>query len=258
MFTGVKGFSTISEQMAPADLVSLLNKYLMEMSDSIIDERGTIDKYEGDVIISFFGAPVSFSDHFAHACAAARRMKAAEAHLNERFKAEGISRGPLATRIGTNTGEMVVRNMGTMNKMDYTIMGNSVSLASRLEGVNKQYGTWTLVSDEATMSKCPDRFLFLRLDRVRVVGIQQPVRLYELVGERGGGNGELTESVKQFHSVMDLFDAKDWSKAKAGFERFLKDSPDDGPAKFYLKRCEDFLKTPPASNWDGVFSLTIK
>lgn len=257
IFTDVKGFSTISEQLTPADLVLLLNSYLTEMSDIILEERGTIDKYEGDAIISFFGAPVSLDDHATHACAAALRMKVAEARLNERFAAEGLTPGPLLTRIGINTGEMVVGNMGTVNKMNYTIMGNSVNLASRLEGVNKQYGTWILVS-EATKGRCSDGFLFRKLDRVRVVGIQQPVRLYELVGQQGSGDSALSATVERFHAVLDLFEAKDWARAKAGFEEILKDHPEDGPAKLYLKRCEDNVKSPPSATWDGVFSLTIK
>ena len=257
IFTDVKGFSTISEQMSPSDLVSLLNTYLTEMSDIILDERGTIDKYEGDAIISFFGAPVSYTDHPSRACAAAVRMKAAESRLNERFAAEGTSPGPLLTRIGINTGEMVVGNMGTINKMDYTIMGNSVNLAARLEGVNKQYGTWILVS-EATRNGCSDNFLFRKLDRVRVVGIQQPVRLYELVGDRGSADSARIETMDRFHRALDLFEGKDWARAKAGFEAILKDFPEDGPAKAYLKRCEEYTKTPPAATWDGVFNLSVK
>jgi len=257
IFTDVKGFSTISEQLTPSDLVVLLNTYLTEMSNIILDERGTIDKYEGDAIISFFGAPVSYTDHPAHACAAALRIKTAETRLNERFMAEGLSPGPLLTRIGVNTGEMVVGNMGTENKMDYTIMGSSVNLASRLEGVNKQYGTWILVS-EATRNGCPDRFLFRKLDRVRVVGIQQPVRLYELVGDRGSPDSAQIETIDRFHAALDLFEVKDWARAKAGLEGILKDYPEDGPAKLYLKRCDEYAKTPPSANWDGVFNLTVK
>ncbi|HTU00707.1 MAG TPA: adenylate/guanylate cyclase domain-containing protein, partial [Candidatus Sulfotelmatobacter sp.] len=256
MFTDVKGFSTFSEQLSPSDLVSLLNKYLTAMSDLIMEERGTIDKYEGDAIISFFGAPVSFADHAARACAAALRMKATEALLNERFAAEGSAPSALLTRIGINTGEMVVGNMGTENKMDYTIMGNSVNLASRLEGVNKQYSTWILVS-EATRVAAGNQFLFRKLDRVRVVGIQQPVRLFELVAAQGS-DGVKKETVERFHGVLDVFEAKDWNSARRGFEEILKDAPEDGPSRFYLKRCDEYLKTPPAANWDGVFSLTAK
>lgn len=256
-FSDVRGFSTISEQLTPADLVTLLNAYLTAMSDIILEERGTIDKYEGDAIISFFGAPISYADHPARACAAALRMKRTEALLNERFAAEKAAPGPLLTRIGINTGEMVVGNMGTANKMDYTIMGNSVNLASRLEGVNKQYGTWVLVS-EATRSGCANGFLFRRLDRVRVVGIQKAVQLYELVGEESDRKGPLGESVDRFNEALSRFEEKDWARAKRGFEEILKLRPEDGPSATYVKRCEEYLRTPPPAGWDGVFSLSMK
>lgn len=256
-FTDVKGFSTISEQLTPSDLVALLNAYLTEMSDIILEERGTIDKYEGDAIISFFGAPIHYADHPARACSAALRMKRAEALLNERLTAEKIAPGPLLTRVGINTGEMVVGNMGTANKMDYTIMGNSVNLASRLEGVNKQYGTWILVS-EATRSGCTNGFLFRRLDRVRVVGIQTPVQLFELLGEEGEERGALGEAIDRFHEALSRFEEKDWAGAKRGFEEALRVRPEDGPAATYLKRCDEYLRTPPPAGWDGVFNLSMK
>ena len=183
MFTDVRGFSTVSEVLDPTDLVKLLNAYLTEMSNIILDLQGTIDKYEGDAIIAFFGAPVAFDNHAFRSCLAAVRMKKMERILNEHFLAEKLSPTALHTRIGINTGEMVVGNMGTARKMDYTIMGNSVNLASRLEGVNKQYGTWILVS-EATRTEAGDSFLFRQLDKVRVVGISNPVRLFELIDEK--------------------------------------------------------------------------
>ena len=257
-FTDVKGFSTISEHLDPSDLVRLLNAYLTEMSDIILGLRGTIDKYEGDAIISFFGAPVEFEGHANNACRAALAMKRAEAVLNERFVADKMSPGPLLTRIGINTGEMVVGNMGTANKMDYTIMGNAVNLASRLEGVNKQYGTWILAS-ENTKQSCDEGFIFRMLDRVRVVGIQEPVRLYEVVGEKtSGDSGKTEELVATFHRALELFEGKHWKEAKAAFSEVLKMDKEDGPAQTFAKRCDDYLKTPPPANWDGVFNLSMK
>ena len=182
IFTDIKGFSTISEQLDPTDLVKLLNEYLTAMSDTILDLRGTIDKYEGDAIIAFFGAPLEMADHGYKACLSAIRMKRLENELNHRFSESGMAPGPLVTRIGINTGEMVVGNMGTLQKMDYTIMGNAVNMAARLEGVNKQYGTWILAS-ELTKNEAGDSFATRQLDRVRVVGIKEPVRLFELVEE---------------------------------------------------------------------------
>ncbi|MQY76283.1 MAG: CHASE2 domain-containing protein, partial [Spirochaeta sp.] len=204
-FTDVQGFSTISEKLDPTDLVKLLNAYLTEMSDIIMDLRGTIDKYEGDAIISFFGAPIEYGSHARNACLAAVRMKKMESRLNEHFLKESLSPSALLTRMGINTGEMVVGNMGTAKKMDYTIMGNSVNLAARLEGVNKQYGTWVMIS-EATSQAAGDGFTVRKLDRVRVVGIQEPVRLFELIDEKGSTEAKTKEALQIFQTGLDLFE----------------------------------------------------
>jgi adenylate cyclase len=180
IFTDVKAFSTISEQLSPEDLVSLLNRYLSAMSDIVLAEKGTIDKYEGDAIIAFFGAPLELKDHALRACISAINMKKAEDELNQFVVKNNMSPMPLLTRIGINTGDMVAGNMGTENKMNYTIMGNAVNLAARLEGVNKQYGTWILASED-TVREAGDSLLTRKLDRVRVVGINEPVRLHEIL-----------------------------------------------------------------------------
>ena len=257
MFTDIKGFSTISEQMDPTELVKLLNAYLTEMSNTIMDLRGTIDKYEGDAIISFFGAPVEYPDHAAKALTAAVRMKKIEAELNVRFLENRMAPAPLQTRIGVNTGDMVVGNMGTARKMDYTIMGNAVNLAARLEGVNKQYGTWILTS-EYSRDSASDDFAVRKLDRVRVVGINTPVRLFEVVDEKSQLPPNVKEGIETFHKGIELFEAKDWEKARKFFQEALQVLPEDGPSATFLKRCEVNIKTPPPDNWDGVFNLTFK
>ncbi|MCK4541491.1 MAG: CHASE2 domain-containing protein [Spirochaetales bacterium] len=257
LFTDVRGFSTISEKLDPSDLVKLLNSYLTEMSNIILDLRGTIDKYEGDAIISFFGAPVEYQEHPEKACLAAVRMKKMERRLNEHFMKEEMSPTPLYTRIGINTGEMVVGNMGTPKKMDYTIMGNSVNLAARLEGVNKQYGTWILISEDTYKDAGAD-FTVRQLDRVRVVGIQKPVRLYELIDEKSCTEAKTMEALEMFHSALELFEQKEWAKAQKNFSTVLKIIPEDGPSNTYIQRCKDYKKKPPSDTWDGVFNLTIK
>ncbi len=257
MFTDVKGFSTISEVLDPTALVHLINLYLTEMSDIILELRGTIDKYEGDAIISFFGAPVDLPDHARRACMAAIRMKRAETALNERFLAEKLAPSALHTRIGINSGEMTVGNMGTPQRMDYTMMGSSVNLAARLEGVNKQYGTWIMAS-EITQEGLGEDFLLRKLDRVRVVGINQPVRLFELIEEKGRAEKTVQEAVGVFHRGLDLYEDKDWKGAQAVFAEVLRLVPEDGPAKRYIKSCQEFEAKPPAANWDGVFNLTTK
>ena len=257
MFTDVRGFSTISEALDAEQLVKLLNIYLSGMSDIILEQRGTIDKYEGDAIISFFGAPVDYKEHARLACRAAVLMKRKEAELNEFFMREGMSPNPLLTRIGINTGDMVVGNMGTERKMDYTIMGNAVNLAARLEGVNKQYGTWLLISD-MTKNEIGDAFITRRLDRVRVVGINTPVQLWELVELKEAVDAATLDFLHRFEQALTVFNQKDWKQAFQLFQALCKERPEDGPSAAYLRKCETFLQKPPADNWDGVFSLTQK
>ncbi len=257
MFTDVRGFSSISEKLDPTDLVKLLNAYLTDMSDIILDLKGTIDKYEGDAIMAFFGAPVPFDNHPARACLSAVRMKKMERHLNDHFIKESLSPSPVYTRIGINTGEMVVGNMGTSQKMDYTIMGNSVNLAARLEGVNKQYGTWVLISEE-TYNTGGNEFTVRQMDRVRVVGIQEPVRLYELIDEKSATAADMLEAIELFHKGLELFESRQWDAAAAQFRKVQKILPGDGPSGVFIKRCQGFKKNPPAASWDGVFKLPEK
>ncbi len=257
IFTDIRGFSTISEKLDPAELVKLLNEYLTAMSDIILDERGTIDKYEGDAIISFFGAPVDFSDHAARACASAIKMKKKEFEINKFFAEKQMLSTPLLTRIGINTGEMVVGNMGTARKMDYTVMGNAVNLAARLEGVNKQYGTWILAS-EYTIGKTNDMFACRKLDQVRVVGINNPVQLYELIDEKKETSDKTFSIIDLSDKAVEKFRRQDWDSSIKLFEEVLRLTPDDGPALTFIKRCRDFKKSPPPGNWDGVFNLSAK
>jgi adenylate cyclase len=257
IFTDVKGFSTISEQLNPEELVSLLNRYLSAMSDIVLAEKGTIDKYEGDAIIAFFGAPLVLEDHALRACVSAINMKKAEKELNKIVIEQKLSPAPLLTRIGINTGNMVAGNMGTANKMNYTIMGNAVNLAARLEGVNKQYGTWILASED-TVRETGQRLLSRKLDRVRVVGINEPVRLHELfelseladIGEK--------KLVQVFHEALDHFEKQDWKSAAVGFREALSIKNDDHPSQMYLTRCEQFIVKPPDNRWNGVYNLTSK
>jgi adenylate cyclase len=257
MFTDIRGFSTISEQLSAEQLVQLLNQYLSGMSDIILDEKGVVDKYEGDAIIAFWGAPVMQQGHAEHALASALKMKKLESELNKRFLAEKMSPGPLLTRIGINTGDMVAGNMGTQRKMNYTIMGNSVNLAARLEGVNKLYGTWILTTD-FTAEGNMDRFVFRKLDRVRVIGIHTPVQLRELVAERNDMAPEQLDFLEQFSQSLDTFERREWKKAEQQFAALSERNPADGPSQLYLNRSRDYLKKPPADSWDGVFNMTQK
>jgi len=257
IFTDVKGFSTISEQLDPEELVSLLNRYLSAMSDIVLAEKGTIDKYEGDAIIAFFGAPLDLADHAMRACVSAIKMKKAEEELNKVIMEQKLSPSPLLTRIGINTGNMVAGNMGTANKMNYTIMGNAVNLAARLEGVNKQYGTWILASED-TIKETGQQLLSRKLDRVRVVGINEPVRLHELIELYELAESSQKKLVSTFHDALDHFEKRDWKSAAGGFKEALSIKNDDHPSRMYLERCEQFVVKPPDDKWDGVYNLTSK
>jgi adenylate cyclase len=226
------------------------------MSDVVLEEMGTIDKYEGDASIAFFGAPVDLDDHAYRACVSAVRMKRVEAELNERNIEEKFSPAPLLTRIGINTGSMVAGNMGTGNKMNYTIMGNAVNLAARLEGVNKQYGTWILASDD-TIRETGGKLLTRRIDRVRVVGINEPVQLHEVLDTLEQAEPEKKKLVELFHEALASYDRQEWKTAMQGFRESYA-IEHGGPSAVYFKRCEAFLKNPPREGWDGVYNLTEK
>ncbi|MDR0720521.1 MAG: CHASE2 domain-containing protein, partial [Treponema sp.] len=265
IFTDIRGFSTISENLSqkygPREgakaLVHLLNRYLSAMSNVVLNERGVIDKYEGDAIIAFFGAPVDIPDHAYRACISAITIKRIEADLNSAFLSEGLTTSPLLTRIGINTGSMVVGNMGTESKMNYTIMGNAVNLASRLEGANKQYGTWILATGD-TVKEAGDSILSRRLDRVRVKGIEQPVQLFEIMELKEKASQVLFEKKGLFEEALDLFEKKDWDRARKAFAKLSALDSGDEPSNRFIRRCIQYKNNPPPEGWDGVFNLTQK
>jgi len=258
LFTDVKGFSSISEALGdPVKLVGLLNKYLSAMSDVVLEEKGTIDKYIGDAIVAFFGAPLDLPDHALRACVSAIKMKKIEQEMNIEIMEQNLSPIPLFTRIGINTGFMVAGNMGTANKMNYTIMGNAVNLSARLEGVNKQYGTRILASED-TVRETGEALLYRKLDRVRVVGILEPVRLCELLDMIDTAGEQDKKLVSAFHEALDNFEKRQWKQAAEGFKETLAIKTDDEASKMYLERCEKFIAAPPKETWDGVYNLTSK
>jgi len=257
LFSDVKNFTGIAEVLTPEHLVDLLNYYLSTMSDILLEEKGTIDKYQGDAIISFFGAPLELADHAIRACTAAVVMKRMENDVNRYILEKGISPSPLLTRIGINTGDMVVGNMGTHKKMNYTIISNAVNIASRLEGVNKIYGTWILAPD-STILETKNRFLTRRLDRVKLVGINESVRIHEILETKTDATDALFELTYLFHKALDLFDARNWKDSETAFNNVLKTFPNDNPSRLYANRCAYYMGHPPRDNWDGVFNLTEK
>ena len=258
IFSDIQGFSSISEKLDPADLVNLLNVYLTDMSNIILENRGTIDKYEGDAIIAFFGAPIYVEEHAVMACRTAIGIKKAEQALNARIIEEKLSPSPLFTRIGINTGDMVVGNMGTLKKMDYTVMGHSVNLAARLEGVNKQYNTGGILISEYTRVQIGDEFILRSLDRVRVVGIQTPLRLYELLDYWNNAGQELLDLTATWERAIGAYEDQDFETALKIFSEVIQKNARDRTALLYHRRCEQYLRQPPSPDWDGVNDLTEK
>jgi len=257
LFTDIKSFSTLSEKVTPEHLVEILNRYLTIMSDLVLEQKGTIDKYIGDAIVSFFGAPIDLPDHASRACLAAVRMKQAEKALNEDMVSSGFTPMPVYTRIGINTGPMVVGNMGTDNKMNYTIMGNDVNLAARLEGVNKQYGTWILVS-ETTWNATEGMFLGRKLDRVRVVGIETPVQLYNVMAVRAEASGRQVALADRFDEAIDAYREKRFPDALRLFMKCVELDPEDAASGIFLERVKGFIKNGVAPDWSDIVNLTSK
>lgn len=254
-FSDIAKFSTISEKLTPNELVSLLNEYLSEMTDIILNNGGTVDKYEGDAIIAFFGAPQPFEDHALRCCFAAIEQKKRLAEMQDVWRAAG--KDVLSVRMGMNTGVAVVGNMGSRTRFDYTVMGDSVNLASRLEGVNKIYNTCAMISG-ATYAHVKDAIDVRRLDSIRVVGKKEPVVIYEVLDKKGTLSDQTYSLIEEYSKGLELFNERRWQEAMACFQRALKIVPDDGPSQTFIERCQIYMQTPPPESWDGVFELTSK
>lgn len=194
IFTDLQGFTAMSDSMDPVKLVRVLNMYLNEMSEVIIALGGTIDKFEGDAIMAFFGAPIPIPDHAVRCCKAALRMKKMEKIINNQLMIEKLIDKPLHTRIGINSGDMVVGNVGSLKRIDYTIIGGNVNIAARIENINKEYNTSILISDQ-TYELVKDFFETRQVDTVMLRGISRPVTVYELLKEKLPQNQENSAEV---------------------------------------------------------------
>lgn len=270
VFTDIQGFSTFSEQLTATQLVELLNEYLTVMTDILLDEKGTLDKYEGDAIIAFFGAPMPLEDHAARACMVAHRMQTELAKLRTKWTSEG-DKWPkivheMRMRIGLNSGEIVTGNMGSAQRMNYTMMGDSVNLAARLEESAKQYGIFTQIA-EATVKLAGDEFLFRELDTIKVVGKSVPVTTYDLLGTKKDAPEFLLRLGSMFKEGISLYKAQKFDEAIAIFQQTLElewqrypelKGKKTNPSEIYISRCEEFKKLPPPPEWDGVYTLTSK
>ncbi|NOX35953.1 MAG: CHASE2 domain-containing protein [Calditrichaeota bacterium] len=256
MFSDLAGFTSLSEKMDPEDLVKVLNNYLTEMTNIIFENEGMLDKYEGDAIMAVFGAPVDIGNHAVKACRAALQMQRRLQEIREEWKKLGYP--SLHQRIGINTGPMVVGNMGSETRFDYTVMGDSVNLGSRLEGANKMYGTQIMIGEE-TYKMARDHIVVRQLDLLRVKGKTEPVKVFELVALR---KDPLDPHIKQLLEVFQKgyqhYLAQNWEWAMRYFKQALEIVPDDVPSKLYLQRCQEFKENPPGKDWDGVYTLRTK
>jgi adenylate cyclase len=256
LFSDVAGFSSVSEHLTPTELVALLNEYLTAMTDVLVEHGGTIDKYQGDAIMAEFGVPVPFEDHAERACRAALGMKAALRALRAKWAGEG--KPELAARIGINTGTMLVGNLGSSRIMDYTVMGDHVNLASRLEGTNRVYGTEVMLS-EFTWREVESAFIGRELDWIRVKGKGEAVGVWEVVATREVGVGpETAELHTGFADALALYRARRFEAAAAAFAALAARFPEDGPSRVYVERCREYVEAPPPEGWDGVYVMTTK
>jgi adenylate cyclase len=254
-FSDLAGFTTLSEKLSPEEVVTLLNRYLTAMTNIILDSGGLIDKYEGDAIMAFWGAPLTQEDHALRACLAALDNQTRLAELRQEFMKMGLP--PVHARIGINTGDMIIGNMGSNQRFDFTVIGDSVNLASRLEGVGKEYGTRIIVSED-TYRQASEGVEVRELDLIRVKGKEMPVRIYELLARKGKLDETGQKVQDLFGQGLSCYRRQDWSEAISHFQRILALATEDGPAKTFIKRCQEFMQTPPPEAWDGVYRLTSK
>jgi len=254
-FSDLAGFTTISERLDPETVVGLLNDYLSAMTEIILEEEGTVDKFEGDAIMAFWGAPLDQPDQARRACRAAWRQQAALAELNRRLI--DLDLPPLSMRIGLHTGEAIVGNLGSARRFDYTVIGDTVNLASRLEGLNKFYSSHIMAS-AATVAGCGEGVEFRELDLVAVKGKEHAVRVFEVLGLTDEVPPEVTWRRREFGHGLELYRQSRFHEAQVYFETILAEYPDDKPAKVFLERCWHFQLDPPPAPWDTVFRPDAK
>ncbi|MDR4479332.1 MAG: adenylate/guanylate cyclase domain-containing protein [Nitrospira sp.] len=255
-FSDIAGFTTISEKMSPEDLVALLNRYLSAMTTIIkTTHRGNVNKYLGDGIMALFGAPLDDPKHASLACYAALDCQVELARLREIWKQEGLP--VIGARIGLNSGPCIVGNMGSDERMEYTVTGDSVNLASRLEGANKFYDTLILIG-QRTAELAKNDVEVREIDLLRVKGKQEPVVVYELLARTGQLENNKRHVIQVYLEGLSAYKMRNFSTACARFSEAVALDPSDGPSRVYLERSNNYRQTPPPAEWDGVYEMTSK
>jgi adenylate cyclase len=254
LFCDIRSFTTISEGLEPGELKDMLNRYFTPMTRIIFENRGTVDKYVGDMIMAFWGAPLEDPDHARHALVTALAMLEESERLKPELQAMGYPE--LNIGIGLNSGPMSVGNMGSEYRRAYTVLGDAVNLASRLEGLTKFYGVRLVVGDDTRAGQ--DDFLFRILDRVQVKGKDEPVDIHEPVGPRAELDPAVITEVEAHEAAVAAYRARDWETARAAFNKLATAHPDRVIYTLYLERMELVDPTTLPEDWDGVFRHTSK
>ncbi|HEY9166854.1 MAG TPA: adenylate/guanylate cyclase domain-containing protein [Candidatus Kryptonia bacterium] len=254
-FSDIRNFTGLSEKMSPKELVSNLNEYFTIASEIILEHDAMLDKYIGDAIMAIFGAPLQSDKHAVNACLAAIQ---AQDILGKHYSVNDHgNRTAFETRIGLNSGKMVIGNIGSLKRLDYTAIGDSVNLASRLEGVNKEFGTQIIIS-ESTYELARDEVEARELDFLRVKGKQLPIRIYELLGRKDEISPEKRDLLEQFVEGLNSYRSRKWKKAQRIFLSILEKDPSDTPSRTYLSRCQLLAKVGVPDDWDGIYVMTTK
>ncbi len=250
LFSDVRGFTSISEGLEPTQLTALMNALLTPLTRVIHQHRGTIDKYMGDAIMAFWGAPLSDENHARHALQAAFDMMRALKDLQREFRQRGWPE--IRIGIGINTGSMNVGNMGSEFRVAYTVLGDAVNLGSRLEGLTKAYGVDIIVS-ESTREQVPD-FVFRELDRVRVKGKQEPVAIFEPLGHKNDLDAAVRDELNRYRQALRAYRRQDWDGAEVDFYNLSREHPHSRLYALYLERIARYRHSPPGEDWDGTFT----
>ncbi len=255
LFSDIRGFTNISERLDPIHVANVLHEFLTPMTEVIFDHLGMLDKYMGDAIMAVFGAPLYREDHAILACRAALTMLDRLVEINEKFRQENLP--PINIGIGINSGEMVVGNMGSSMLFDYTVIGDAVNLGSRLEGLNKIYGTNIIISEFTKERAAEGGFLFRELDLVRVKGKDEPVKIYELV-KFDGREDAYREAIPVFEKGLHYYRNQRWDLAAEHFETVIEILGKDAPSRLFIQRCQWLKENPPGDEWDGVWRFETK
>jgi len=255
LFSDVRGFTTISEKLDAQELARLLNGYLTEMTRIIFRHQGTLDKYIGDAVMAIWGAPFTEPKHGERCCEAALSMLSRLSELQRGWVSEGLP--AMEIGIGINTGIASVGNMGSSLRYGYTAMGDAVNLASRLEGLNKEYGTSILISESTRADVTNDQIIIREIDFIRVKGKNQPVTIFEILSRQAAAN-DGKALVEIFGQGREAYKTRNWRAAKAAFEEVLRRWPDDGPSRVFRGRCDEYLAEEPDTDWDGVHVMKYK